>query len=462
VPALDIHTGGLCGGMTYAVLDYYNAHWPIPNQDYRPANRTPLQGYLYNRQVDSITSNLDKWGEVGLNPFGARNSEFFRWGLDGRPGGRIDELKSLINRGVPAPLGLQGADGKSGSHQVLAIGYDMGRYRGDLGAYQGDFVIFICDPNCPTRTMRLVPDLRSQIWVEQDERGATIANSGWQTYFVNKNYHAQTPPRIVNPNYPADGKVHELILTFQTGGDDLRGGNDNVNVTVNPASGPSQFFPNINLGGRWINNYQETECVVLRSPLLPGAIRSLVIATTFSGGIGGDNWNMAFVEVRGKGGRGLDLPHMAQAGFHRFTGDDKQITIPVSARPLPPPGLADQLQIKFWTGGDDLRGGNDNVNVVVRFRDGHQQVLNNVNKSQRWADQTLNTVPLALSSPVRPGDIASVTISTTFGGGIGGDNWNMDAVEIWAQGNGVNSMIGSHGYKRFTGDDKVLNIPTSG
>ena len=66
VPALDIRTGGLCGGMSYAAFDYYNAHEPIPNQDYRPANRTTLQSYLYSRQVDSTTGNLDKWAEIDL------------------------------------------------------------------------------------------------------------------------------------------------------------------------------------------------------------------------------------------------------------------------------------------------------------------------------------------------------------------------------------------------------------
>ena len=87
VPVADIRTGGLCGGMSYTALDYYFSHMAVPIQDYRPANRTPLQSYIYNREVDSLTSNLDKWGEVGFNPGGARNSEFFNWGLQGTNGG---------------------------------------------------------------------------------------------------------------------------------------------------------------------------------------------------------------------------------------------------------------------------------------------------------------------------------------------------------------------------------------
>ncbi len=459
VPALNIRTGGLCGGMTYSALDFYNAHQPVPNQDWRPANGTTLQGYLYNRQVDSIMGNLDRWAEVGFNPGGARNDEFFRWGLDGRAGGRIAELRSFIDRGVPVPIGLPGADGKSGNHQMLAIGYDLGRYRGDFGANQEDFKVYVCDPNRPTRTMRLVPDTSAKIWVLEDDTGAKLTKTGWQTYFVDKKYGAKTPPRLPNPNYPADGKLHELIVTFQTGADDLRGGNDNVNLTLNLADRSTQVYPNINRGARWIPNYRESECIVLRTPVAVNQIRSLVISTTFGGGIGGDNWDMLYVEVRGRGGGGLDLPHIAQAGLHRFTGDDKQITVPVSAQPAGPRGLANVLKLKFWTGSDDLRGGNDNVNVTVRYRNGRQLVFNNVNRSQRWADKTLSTVVLPLSPAVLPADIVQVIIATTFGGGMGGDNWDMDGVEVRAEGNGVDQALFAYEKKRFTGSDKTLTLP---
>ena len=63
-PPFSVYTSGLCGGMSYAVLDYYYAGRPIPTQDYRPANNTPLQQYLYGRQVTSLMQNADKWAEV--------------------------------------------------------------------------------------------------------------------------------------------------------------------------------------------------------------------------------------------------------------------------------------------------------------------------------------------------------------------------------------------------------------
>jgi hypothetical protein len=57
-----------------------------------------------------------------------RNSEFFNWGLQAGGGGGITELRARIDRGSPVPLGLQAA--KSGSHQVVAVGYDIADIKG--------------------------------------------------------------------------------------------------------------------------------------------------------------------------------------------------------------------------------------------------------------------------------------------------------------------------------------------
>jgi hypothetical protein len=45
-PPVNMTTGGLCGGMSYAALDYYNAKLQTPQQNFRPANGTALQQYL--------------------------------------------------------------------------------------------------------------------------------------------------------------------------------------------------------------------------------------------------------------------------------------------------------------------------------------------------------------------------------------------------------------------------------
>ena len=318
IPALDVRTNGLCGGMSYTALDYYNTQAAVPTQRFPPANGTTLYSYLYDRQVDSITSNLDKWAEIGFNPGGARDAEFFNWGISAKSGERIDELKQLIDPGIPAVLDLQG-DGSEGNHQVIAIGYDMGRYKGDLGAYAGDFKIFICDPNYPGEVRTLIPNLGSQIYQYQEGGAET-----WRTYFVDRNYQVKGPPAIPNANYPNDGMVYELILAFVTGPDDLRSGSI-VDLAVNLQDGTQQAYGSINLGSRWVPNNEETAEVILLAPILESQIKNLVISTNFSGGAGGDNWDMNSLVVNVLGG-GLYF-QIRQVGFKRFTGDDKTLTI---------------------------------------------------------------------------------------------------------------------------------------
>lgn len=455
VSALSITTGGLCGGMSYAALDYYFAHTSVPRQDFRPANGTPLQSYLYNRQVESIKSNLDKWTELGFNPGGARDSEFFNWGLQASNGGRLEELRSFLDNGTPVPLGLQG-DGNTGTHQVVAIGYDMGRYKGDLGAFETDLKLFIYDPNHPNQTMTLVPDPANHIYrYPSGGYGET-----WRTYFVDKNYHAQRPPAISNPLYPKDSLVHELVLQFSTGSDDLRRGS-RIDLTINSFDGTQQHFPNINLGARWLDHYTENAAIVLPRPVPMAQIRSLVLtgATGFaSGSMGGDNWDMDQVVVQAYASGARQQPPLKTAGPFRFTGDHKEFEISMNAAPPAAPGQVTQLILRFQTGSDDLRGGNDNLNIDLHFADGTTQSNLNVNRSAHWPDNTANTAAIVLNRAVPLAALKSLTLTTTFSGGINGDNWNMNSLTVTAVGNGLNKQIGSSGFKRFTGDQKQLSV----
>ena len=306
-------TNGLCGGMSYAVLDYYNNSMTIPGQDFRPANSTTIQSYLYGRQVTSLLMNVDKWGEVSLNPFGSRTVEFFNWGLTAR----LQELRSFIDRGVPVPLGLKGTGGflDPHDHQVLAIGYDMGRYAGNLGSNIGDLKIYILDPNYPKKTLTLVPNPATYEFYEVEEPG-----NHWRTYFVDGKYLAMTPPAIVDPSYPADGLVHELQIDFGTGIDDMRGGADHVDLTIRLSDYTSQYYPNISQSGRFLPHYLETVQVFLSKPVSQASIVLMEITTNATGGLNGDNWDLTTLQVYAVGG-GFRHPLLSSVTWpYRFTG----------------------------------------------------------------------------------------------------------------------------------------------
>jgi hypothetical protein len=146
-------------------------------------------------------------------------------------------------------------------------------------------------------------------------------------------------------------------------------------------------------------------------------------------------------------------------GFHRCTGSDKVFVVPIHDAPPTVAGQVAQLSFEIRTGGDDLRGGNDNLNISIQFADGRTQVENNANNSARWADNTTHSLNVTLNKPVTVAEIRSVTLSTTFGGGMGGDNWNMDWAKVTATGGGVNRVVGNAAAKRFTGSDKALVVP---
>src|SRR5690606_35734676 len=301
----------------------------------------------------------DKWAELGFNPFGARNGEFFNWGLQGFNGGRLQELRAKIDRGHPVPLGLWHYDGHAGGdHQVLAIGYDTGRYSGDLGRHREDLKIFIYDPNYPNETKVLVPDLRRGGYRYQDE------DKLWLTYFVDGKYRASRPPapdvaRVAVPVRPlasasarpavratkpgarlpakapaATGlTTRELLLTIHTGNDDLRGGNDNADVTIRVRGLPAVQQRNINGSRRWLGNYDQTVRIALPRAVPLEDLTELSLVTRFGGGIGGDNWNVDRVRVVALTGDGeRELANVSGSPLVRFTGQLHNHRIALSPR----------------------------------------------------------------------------------------------------------------------------------
>ena len=183
----DIKTYGLCGGMSYAALDHFYHQRPIPNQIDLPQEGSPLRKYIFGRQLDAFRQGGDKWAELIANN-GRRDQEFFNWGLQ-TGSGRLGELTQAIDRNQPVPLGLQtvGASGPF-SHYVVATGYCLGRYQGDLGSFQTDVEIYVYDPNNPEKEMTLVPEPGTRCYRLREQ-----PDKFWRTYFVDRRYRSQVP-----------------------------------------------------------------------------------------------------------------------------------------------------------------------------------------------------------------------------------------------------------------------------
>ena len=271
---------------------------------------------------------------------------------------------------------------------------------------------------------------------------------------VGAKYFTGEDKTLVVPLYDVptmQGQANRLVFTFQTGDDDLRGVNDNINATIRFSDGRSQRVENLNGGQHWTNYTTHTVSVDLNHAVAPKDIVRIDLDTTFAGGTGGDNWNMNSVAVQATG-VGVNMT-LVTSGFKRFTGDDRFLAIPVV---VAAPTQANRLQLTIRTGGDDLRGGNDNLNVTVGYRDGRTQLIPKVNGGAQWANNTNHIVNINLDHAVSPTDIISVKLQTTFSGGFGGDNWNMDSIQVTALGTGVNQIIFTSGFKRFTASNGTL------
>jgi hypothetical protein len=275
--------------------------------------------------------------------------------------------------------------------------------------------------------------------------------------------------------------VSQLQLRFRTGNDDLRGGQNNLNVEIHLTDGTMQVANNVNHGANWGNNSTNLVTVPLKQPVAPNQIKSIGLVhiagggytPPSAGGVGAlatpagpalapiyaaqgvkseDNWDMAEFQASAMGNNVSGVP-IASFGFHRFTGSNPNLSIP--ARPdvsCPAVNQVSKLVFTFWTGDDDLRGGNDNLNITIHFADGTTQFEPNVNHGQRWADGSTHGAEVLLNRPVTVDQIKTITLSDTFNGGSGGDNWNMNSMQVDATVNSVSQRIAQFGFHRFSAD----------
>jgi hypothetical protein len=240
-----------------------------------------------------------------------------------------------------------------------------------------------------------------------------------------------------------DAVATQVKLFVQTGGDDLRGGNDNVDAEL-VFRGGSKLSANLNRGASWGNSSTHTAVLGLPPGLRVRDIIRVVLHTHFTGGCCGDNWNVDKVALQVSFPATSDvIPappapvvhtwlDRSDAPLIRFTGDRHDLAVPVIATDTDRQLTA--LNLVIGTGNDDLRGGNDNVDVLVDLRNGSTITTRNANRGARFEDWSNHTIaiPLPPSTVLHGGDIVRVRLHTAFGGGCCGDNWNVNRVQLVA------------------------------
>ena len=130
---------GLCGGMSYAALDYYHAGVSIPRMEASPDNGSDLFSYLWMRQLHSLA-------------FPAVPLKVLDWMVrsDDEVAGiterrELPKIRRRISKGAPAVIVLirsSGVNAALQNHQAVVTGYDL-----DEASQRA--TLFLYDPNHP-------------------------------------------------------------------------------------------------------------------------------------------------------------------------------------------------------------------------------------------------------------------------------------------------------------------------
>ena len=131
---------GLCGGMSFAAIDYFKLGRPVPDFGQPDEISVKLFRYLWNRQLDSLRGGTMR--KLILSMLRS-DSSLGKAVLTQE----LPRLRALIDQGTPAVLALvrvKGLNDPTRNHQVLVTGYDY-----DPAAQKMTLTLY--DPNHPRR-----------------------------------------------------------------------------------------------------------------------------------------------------------------------------------------------------------------------------------------------------------------------------------------------------------------------
>ena len=199
-PTLTSASSGLCGGMTFATMDYYYAHLlPPASASSAPTSaEDPLFLYIRQRQMDSFDAQGQgcRFLVYPLSVYPNGDEGFVQTvGLwKGRAWVSYREawpqIQADIDDGRLSPIGLIHTDNNdfSDNHQVLAYGYKRSGQ---------DVTLYIADPNWPQKTVTYefnITDTSGEVHLTQNVEGYTDNDKRIFCFFRLGNYTPQTPP----------------------------------------------------------------------------------------------------------------------------------------------------------------------------------------------------------------------------------------------------------------------------
>jgi hypothetical protein len=274
---------------------------------------------------------------------------------------------------------------------------------------------------------------------------------------------------------------NKLEIDITTGSDNLepKSTQHNAEIRVILKDRPDVTKQNINDSKEWPNRSTRRIIINLPADVTEADIKELHLYRKRDGlqyvwQLGEkDNWNVDRVRVAAvllKNGVSKRIP-MLETGATRpripgnnsltkplfrfvYEGGDnitegqlfKLLLEPIAQGRMPAPSGTKNTTIKvtLGTGGDDLRGGGDNVNLTVRFKSSTRVLtINNINQTKKLNNFTeeIFSKEMPNTSDIDLNDIKEVELRHTGGGGIGADNWHVDKIYIVVNRDGINKVL---------------------
>jgi hypothetical protein len=268
----------------------------------------------------------------------------------------------------------------------------------------------------------------------------------------------------------------KIDFDFRTGSDNLESKDcqRNPDLYVYIRGKDPIHLPNMNNGQTWPNNSIRRVSIPLDGTVKIEDIESIKISRNSPSrdnvcGIIADNWNLdkltvtASIKINGRTQRSVLAnivpPAQGQPVF-RFVYETRGNTNPnigtswtwvftQSRTPSSPinsstTSTSARISATIITGGDDLRGGNDNVSLTLKFNNSTRSVIiNNINDGAGWANWSEKTVSKEIrnSAALNINDIKSVEVRHTGGGWVGADNWHVDKILINISKDGMSRLL---------------------
>lgn len=305
---------------------------------------------------------------------------------------------------------------------------------------------------------------------------------------INSSMRSQPAETEQQPN-------NKIDIDLKTGSDNLemKPHQNSVEIRIIIQNKPDAILKNVNKDQNWPNNSIRRVTIPLPDDITAEAIKEIHIYRTPNNPEiryiwdlrDQDNWNLqtitAFATLKINGvKKRFDFEPLISAyrasPLYRFTyssnnteteGTTCKKTFTLRTAALPPavntnvPSQNAKLDITIGTGGDDLRGGNDNADIVLTFKShpGKVYVRNIFNKRNlpNFSERK-RIMDIVNSTTIDINDIKEVELHHTGGGGMGADNWDIDKVKISIIKDGQTKVLVDRvdtPIHRFTGDTRI-------